>query len=840
MLARLFDAFADAKIRYCVLHGWQSLPEHLSSDLDMVVHPADLSTVEQILRNNTEARLVQLLQHEYSGFYFVLALRQPGDDRFILVDVATDYRRDWRIFFTAEELLAGRRSWKGLWVASPGVEFRYLLVKKVLKGSVTEHQQTRLRGLCEELGNEAVSSARRLFGKKYGDFIVSCIAASDWTTLESNLSRLRRAVLWQVVKREPFNPLRYFVAEMRRVWNRCRFPTGLFVAILGPDGAGKSTLIQSLQKNLTGAFRRTDAFHLRPMVLGKRITTAVTNPHGKPAHPWWLSLLKIPYFVLDYALGYLLKVRPRVTRSTLVLFDRYYDDLLVDPLRYRYRGPMSFASLARLSVPKPDLFIVLNVNEESVCTRKTEVSEKELRRQCDAYRKLAAQLPNAVLVDGSLSPNEVALDASEVILDCLRRRYLNRRHLWFGDDSSETLNWVQGLLFSSKQMRLRCSNSEASSKIGWSVANPFRWLSLKDGRGYLIPTDSRQTSFKALQLYNAQSLKAKWAKKMVSVGLKAGISTPLLRKFQTRDRQYFCNNNGKQSSLLQHFKEILQRDDITFAVSVGTPGAHRKPVLQVLTKQGQILGYAKLGWNESTNALVENEAGISRYLSGVSLNSFSVPSVLYSGWWNDHFLCIHSAPTGKIETAPQSLVSQYFSVLNELKHLHVRWLPLKESSFWTKLVRRSESIRNMCYRRVTEQGLCRAEESLSNMTLPFHFCHGDFTPWNAQLLNDRPFLFDWEYADSEGLPGWDLFHFCVQTSWLLEKKRPDDVHKTVMNICTDNHSRKFGFDSFNLEDGVIRTLFLLYILDRLSFYASDENGTFDKVRFFSAQAYMQL
>ena len=37
----LFSALEDAGIQYCVLHGWDGLPEVLPSDLDLAVHPKD-------------------------------------------------------------------------------------------------------------------------------------------------------------------------------------------------------------------------------------------------------------------------------------------------------------------------------------------------------------------------------------------------------------------------------------------------------------------------------------------------------------------------------------------------------------------------------------------------------------------------------------------------------------------------------------------------------------------------------------------------------------------------------------------------------------------------------
>jgi thymidylate kinase len=841
MLEKFFQDLAASNIRYCILHSWQSLPQSVPSDLDMVIDRSDLESVERILRLQTRARLVQLLHHEASCFYFVLALREEGRTRFALIDVATDFRRDGRIFFTAQELLADRRQWNGVWIASPRIEFRYLLIKKVLKGVTPEHQKRRIRELGEELGNEAAASARYLFGEKHGNFIATCISAGDWPAIEENLPHLRRAVLWQVVRRDPFNPFRYLTSEMRRVWNRCRFPTGLCVAVLGPDGAGKSTLIQALEANLTGAFRRTRSFHLRPMVIeGKGTNVPVTHPHGQPLLPWWRSVLKIPYYIFDYGFGYLSKVWPGLARSTLVLFDRYYEDMLIDPRRYRYGASMTLVRLARKFVPKPDLLLILSVDEEAVLVRKREVSDDELKRQCSAYRQLASRLPNAVLLNGSLSRDEVALEATDAILEYLQQRYLQRRHAWFQDRRSESLNWLESILFANSSRVTAASSTTEGANDKWPTASTFRWLSLNGGREYLIPTQSRQTSLKALQLYNAQTLRARFAKKLLDMGFKIGVASPLLAKAQIQGGGYIAQKDRTKNSLFKHLKEVVQRDDVTFAVSLGTPGEHRKPVIQLLTREGHILGYAKIGWNRATNALVQNEASVSRYLSDLALKSFCVPSVLYEGWWNDHYLCIQSSPAAQLETAPQHLAGLYLEVFDELKKLHARWLPVTESAFWKRLVYRIETTPSPYHRRLLQQGLRRAEESLSSSVLPFHFCHGDLAPWNAQRLDSQLFLFDWEYAEPEGLPGWDLFHFIVQTSWLLEKKAPGDIHKIVMSNCNGNRSTRATFDLFSVTEDALKSLFVLYVLDRLSFYALDESGNFDKVRFFGTQAHLCL
>src|SRR5262249_49094012 len=157
--------------------------------------------------------------------------------------------------FTADELLTGRRQWQGLWVSAPEVEFGYLLVKKVLKGAITTQQKPRLQELLQELGAKAEAITQRLFGPRLGERLTPWIATENSTALERHLRRLQRALLWQALWHDPLNLLRYWLPEGARLWRRWRYPTGLCVAVLGPDGAGKSALIEHLRTDLASAFR---------------------------------------------------------------------------------------------------------------------------------------------------------------------------------------------------------------------------------------------------------------------------------------------------------------------------------------------------------------------------------------------------------------------------------------------------------------------------------------------------------------------------------------------------------------------------------------------------------
>jgi len=815
---RAFAGLLDDRLLYCVLHGWASPPQSRPSDLDIAVAPADLGKLEGTLANTPNVRVVQLLRHEASCHYFVLATHQAGTLRFGALDVATDYRVDGRIFFTAEDLLRHRRKVNDTWVTAPEVEFAYLLVKKISKGTLPEHQRARVQRLSEGLGGEAHRIVRRLLGARCGNQVIDWLARADWGALEARLAHLKRALRAETLKRDPFNAIRYWGAEIRRRWRRWCRPTGLCVAVLGPDGAGKSTLIAHLEQNLAEAFRRVSVYHFRVRP-GHRSANPVTDPHRNAPHPAWLSLLKVSYYALLDLIGYVFIVRPRLVRSTLVLFDRYYDDLLVDPRRYRYGGPMRVARYARSFVHRPDLYFVLDVPEAQLIARKQEVSREELGRQREAYRRLATDYPNAVLLDGSLPPGDIARSASDVIVDCLHERYVNRHRRRFGGGNVEhTLHWLTSVLCSSPEeayfdLRRRPRDRRASR---WSTVKTFGRLLLGDGRGYLIPLDAGRAGLRALDLYNAQSLKAGFAKGLFAAGLRSGVGRRMIPPVHLIARRGSTASEGGNGFILEYLAQILGRRDLSVGISVGTPGPHRKPVLLVLGGDGQSLAYVKVGSSHVSNLLVQCEAETLQFLTTHPCHSFSAPAVLHAGWWNGRFLVIQSAPTGEMRAPAGSRSPRYLDVPKDLAALHTRWMTLKESGFWEDVLLRIHEVSNQYYRETLERGVRRAEERLASDPLPFHLSHGDFVPWNTRYDGRKLFVFDWEYSREAGLPAEDVFHFHFQELRCLARWDPAEIYGAFL---TDKSLRgRVEMHLAGLGGAGIppELLFFLYRLDQLA------------------------
>jgi thymidylate kinase len=425
-------------IEYCILHGWDADASCLSSDLDIVVAPKDLTAFETALDISSFVGISQLLHYESTGYFFLARLPTTQGIAFAEFDVGIDYRRDGLVYLSNADLLKNRRLWNDLWIASTESEFAYLLVKRICKQSISARQANCFLELQVELGERSFAVCRQLVGTRWAKRVVGWIATSDLTAFETNLPRLRRALRWRRLICDPLSPVRYWWQEVVRLQLRLRYPTGLLVAILGPDGAGKTTLIEGLKRELSGTFRSIQGFRFRPDIFRRNLPDPEPRPHAKGLRSRFLSVLKVLYLCVDFGLGYLVYVRSKLIRSGLVIFDRYYDDILVDPTRYRYAGPGWLIEFARHIIPRPDITLILDVSEDQILARKAELPREELRRQRFAYRQLAAGAPHTFVLDAARPAVEVVSEASNCCLRYLHSRYLKRRRLWFGTRSGIT------------------------------------------------------------------------------------------------------------------------------------------------------------------------------------------------------------------------------------------------------------------------------------------------------------------------------------------------------------------------------------------------------------------
>lgn len=427
MIGGLIDLLDRASIRYVFLCGYEAYPDSTESDVDFMVSAEDFRRLPELLRTTSlgDAVLVQQIWHETSGCYFVFAAAKEGEVVFIHPDATADYCRRGILYMRCGDILEGRRRHKrGFWIPAPEKEFEYYLIKRSDKGSLSEVQAKALMRLFKEAPRACERVIHDRFRLNKASLLVSAFRAE-------NVGEIERLVYLMHGTAAPadetlFRKISRKGRNVGRILNRCFQPTGLIVAVLGPDGSGKTTVIESIQKTLLPAFRQTHYYHLRPKLRGQADGRVNSNPHQLPPRSYLLSAAKLGYFVLCYWLGWI-QVKKRKISSSLVIFDRYFHDVFIDPVRYRLPfGKGRWTVLGRV-VPQPDVWIFLTAPDEVVTSRKGEVPPETLKTLREQYQNLAHWLgPTAHIVDTSQELSVTLNQVHQAILGTLHARAMKR------------------------------------------------------------------------------------------------------------------------------------------------------------------------------------------------------------------------------------------------------------------------------------------------------------------------------------------------------------------------------------------------------------------------------
>ena len=782
-LRSLFGLLEANRVRYCVLHGYGRLPFALSRDLDLAVHPDDLNCVPGVLHDLTGDRYLALQCFEYAagGHYFVFGWFDGPQLQTIAVDFITEHPRGGLILASSAELVTGRQRRDDFWVPAPETEFSYLLAKRSCKGFCSEKHAVRLRRLAGGLGLEVAERiAGRLFGERAGKQIADACSKGELAEL---LPAMRKRLWLAAVAKDWSNPIRCAAAEALRVIRRWRRPSGLFVAILGPDGAGKSTLATGLVAATQGVFRRYRLFHLRPMLLGKRKAAGpATDPHGRPPRSSLVSTLKLLAYVLDYALGYWIVIRPLVARSGLVVFDRYYQDLLADPRRFRFSGPAWMVRMLGRLVPSPDLVLLLDAPPAVTLSRKREVEPAEARRQRHAYLSLAAGIPAANAVAATPAASQVRDQSTRIVARHLANRFRKQYGGWIAKrrnssaagaapavprpvisrpvvsrpvvSRNEALRRTLTILTAARPAhRSRRPAPDTASRPQQPQGRVFAVVPSSRNPRWLLPFDSARSAAAGLDFCAVYSPRARLLKNALRLFLRSRCSNVLLNRIEVLHESL--------ATLEDLVAKTLGVMTPTFAVSIPAPGRKCKATIQIMSRDGEILGFLKVPLTDGAAERTRHEAFTLRRLACFPELQSSVPEVLFAGDWNGTYVLLQSPVPGRLAGSRFSFRHREFLTKLHAAGRAVRSgedLAAMTGKRWRKLARDADGH----WVEAGERALEYAGGRLASAVVSCGISHGDFAPWNLRLQGNSLRVFDWENANWNAPAHWDWFHFQVQ------------------------------------------------------------------------------
>ena len=396
LLDQIFLRLNQCDAPYALLRQNRSADVRSDIDIGLLAHPID--TLDPIIRElEREERLIFVHRLHYEipyGHHYILALPgQPG--HFLHLDCLFDPLGVNRYCLSTPYLLNGRTIRHGVPCISPDKEALHLLMKRIVKGRCTQTDSDKFRAMYYS-SRLLRAEVQRWFGTQ-GTADVAALFDRPPEALQTLLMSRLQGLLWRrYLVRHPFLFMRRWLLHLVRVIGRLRRPTGYFVIIVGPDGSGKSTIAAALGEQLERAFRNVWRFHWRPHLLprlsGHRAApdARTDTPPEVSRYKGIVSLARFLYYWFDFVIGYWSQVYWRTAQTTLVIGERYYHDVIVNPQRYGFAVPAWLLRLASHCVPAPDLTVLLENRPEVIHERKPELSPDAITRQIGAFRR---QLP---------------------------------------------------------------------------------------------------------------------------------------------------------------------------------------------------------------------------------------------------------------------------------------------------------------------------------------------------------------------------------------------------------------------------------------------------------------
>ena len=370
-------ALEGSRIRWCVLRGD---PTTLRGDLDLLIHPDDAVAARTILAGTGFARLRD--RRGQPGRSWAAGPGAAGQWERIDFRTELDFGRHG-LRLDRDHVLAGAIVVDGIRRPGEHDEFWTLLFHSVLDAEACGSDHTaRLHELAERVfaaGNPQ-PPVRPPLSSAVLDRVVAHARIGAWADVTGLVLGLaagartgrrpdrRRATAWAAKR----------LGRLATILNRGD-PSGFSVAVLGPDGVGKTTICREVGRT-----------YLRPVVqvsVGRKLTS----------HPVWGRVAPPVRRAARFAA--LLETYGRAwagrRRGRVVLWDRHPDDPAVRDARVRSRR------WAGGLAPDPDLVLVLDAPADVVHRRKDERSVADIETLRRAYSGLVARTPAAEVIDAS-------------------------------------------------------------------------------------------------------------------------------------------------------------------------------------------------------------------------------------------------------------------------------------------------------------------------------------------------------------------------------------------------------------------------------------------------------
>lgn len=270
----------------------------------------------------------------------------------------------------------------------------------------------------------------------------------------------------------------------------------------------------------------------------------------------------------------------------------------------------------------------------------------------------------------------------------------------------------------------------------------------------ILPADAPLAAAAVRRARRPVTARERLVTRAVSAGLRCGLAS-IVGSART------LIPAGGDPSIEDALSEMFATD-VVVAIFLGPPRANRKPVMQVMTRAGGLLGFAKVGTTELTDRLTRAEARNLRELADVKGEVVVAPSLLGEFEWRGHPVTVQSPlPVWDqgMRHDPEVVTSVVCEIARGRGSEVLPWGTSRYAARLTEVVSRiADPVVHDAARTMLSLGID------ASLELEFGAWHGDLSPWNMAVTADRRALvWDWERYSRDVPVGFDALHLAFRS-----------------------------------------------------------------------------
>lgn len=324
---------------------------------------------------------------------------------------------------------------------------------------------------------------------------------------------------------------------------------------------------------------------------------------------------------------------------------------------------------------------------------------------------------------------------------------------------------------------------------------------------WFYPTTLKSPTF--LNTYNPSTLRGRLLANGIRLAFRLGLSSTIASGRVT----VYHRDPLAIDSIVGEFEH--------YSIFTGTVGPNRKAVIEVGNGKKSTC-YFKLPLTPPAGSLVRNEKETLTRLQSFSLPNLVVPEVVNTA----HSVVGFTSVQPSNPSLQKHLTKAHYEAWRAYASQSLRNVALNSTTAHQITLGRLIELESNANPAGSVE-MVRKLRALSDqidlkLVVPTSLSHGDFTPWNSYVAEDKLFLFDWELSQEDAPVLFDLFHYVFQAGVLVQHSNFQQLKRKVQAMLDTPEVREM-VQLFGIDPELQYRLFLLqHITHYLWVYSKQE------------------